>query len=212
MKKRPLITTLVVLTLGMMVSTSVLARMYRYTDENGQVVISNTVPQEAAVRGYEILSSSGRVIERIAPAPTAEELAAREAERQRQEQAELQRQADAQLLRRYSNPDDAVQSMGRRMQEMQSMIQLKRGNIASLSGQLDSEQERAANLERAGQTVPDALLQRIERLQVQIRDIEQEVEQHHVEAASARQEFIRDIERLEVITDRQRSLPLPGDI
>ncbi|MCH8499381.1 MAG: DUF4124 domain-containing protein [Marinobacter sp.] len=212
MKKRPLMTALVVLTLGMMVSTSALARMYRYTDESGQVVISNTVPQEAAVRGYEILNSSGRVVERIAPAPTAEEVAAREAERQRQEQAERQRQADAQLLRRYSNPDDAVQAMGRRMQEMQSMIQLKRGNVSSLSGQLDSEQERAANLERAGQTVPDALLLRIERLQAQIRDIEQEIEQHHLEAANARQEFIQDIERLEAITDRQRSLPLPEQI
>ena len=212
MKKRSLTTALVALTLGLMVSTSVLARMYRYTDENGQIVISNTVPQEAAARGYEILSSSGRVIERIAPAPTAEELAAREAERQRQEQAELQRQIDAQLLLRYSSPDDAVQAMGRKMQEMHSMVQLKRGNIASLSGQLDSEQERAADLERAGQTVPDALLQRIERLQAQIGDIEQEIEQHHVEAADARQEFIRDIERLEIITDRQRSLPLPEQI
>lgn len=54
--------------------------MYRYTDENGQIVISSTIPQEASRRGYDILSKNGRVIETIDPEPTEEEIAAREAE------------------------------------------------------------------------------------------------------------------------------------
>jgi hypothetical protein len=51
-------------------ATSVHASMYRYTDENGQVVISSSVPQEATQRGYDILNNNGRVVTIIAPAPT----------------------------------------------------------------------------------------------------------------------------------------------
>ena len=80
----------IVLTLGMVAQSE--AGMYRYTDENGQVVISNTIPQEATKRGYDILGANGRVVETIPPAPTDEEIAAREAEKQRQEALKRQRE------------------------------------------------------------------------------------------------------------------------
>ena len=40
--------------LGLLASAGAQATMYRYTDENGQLVIGNTIPQEATKRGYEI--------------------------------------------------------------------------------------------------------------------------------------------------------------
>lgn len=63
------------LALALGFSAQVAANMYRYTDENGQIVISSTIPQEATKRGYDILSNNGRVIETIPPAPTEEEIA-----------------------------------------------------------------------------------------------------------------------------------------
>ena len=96
------------LILGM--ATHAAANMYRYTDENGQVVISSTIPQEATKRGYDILGSNGRVIETIPPAPTKEEIAAREAEKQRQKELAEQREKDRQLLKRFSHPDQAVKA------------------------------------------------------------------------------------------------------
>ena len=62
---------------GLLFAAGAQATMYRYTDENGRLVISNTIPQEATKRGYDILSNNGRVVETVAPAPTAEEIAAR---------------------------------------------------------------------------------------------------------------------------------------
>lgn len=189
-------------------SATVDARMYRYQDDNGQMVISNTVPQEATVRGYEILNSRGRVIERVAPAPTTEELAAREAEEQRREAEAKQREADRALLRRYSHPDEAVRSMHRKIRELESLNQLKRGNISVIVSQLDSEQSRAADLERAGRPVPEATLQRIDRLQSQIQDIEREITAQNRDIEDIRSAYLQDIDRLEVITGRERTLPL----
>lgn len=120
-------TTALALALGF--SAQAAANMYRYTDENGQIVISSTIPQEATKRGYDILSNNGRVIETIPPAPTEEEIAAREAEKQRQKELAEQREQDRALLKRFSHPDQAVKAMHRKVRELEGLIQLKRGNI-----------------------------------------------------------------------------------
>ncbi|QFS85659.1 MULTISPECIES: DUF4124 domain-containing protein [Marinobacter] len=193
---------------GLLLSASVQANMYRYTDDNGQLVISSTIPQEATKRGYDILSTNGRVIETIPPAPTAEEIAAREAEKERQRQAEIQQEQDRQLLKRFSHPDQAVRAMHRKIRELEGIIQLKRGNISVISSQLDSEQSRAADMERAGRDIPEATLERIRRLESQIRDVEREIAAQQQDISAMKKEFEADIKRLEVVTGQERTLPL----
>lgn len=196
------------LALALGFSTHVAANMYRYTDENGQIVISSTIPQEATKRGYDILSNNGRVIETIPPAPTEEEIAAREAEKQRQKELAEQREKDRSLLKRFSHPDQAVKAMHRKIRELEGLIQLKRGNISVISSQLDSEQSRAANMERAGREIPEATLEKIRRLESQIRDIEREITSQTQEIEELRKAFEADIERLEEVTGEARTVPL----
>ncbi|MBW4935526.1 DUF4124 domain-containing protein [Marinobacter sp. F4206] len=184
------------------------AGMYRYTDENGQVVISNTIPQKATKRGYDILGNNGRVIETVPPAPTKEEIAAREAEKQRQKELEIQREKDRQLLKRYSHPDQAVRAMHRKVRELEGLIQLKRGNIAVISSQLDNEQSRAADMERTGREIPEATLAKIRRLESQIRDLEREISVQNREIDELKAEFEADIRRLEEVTGEARTVSL----
>ncbi|GGC70158.1 DUF4124 domain-containing protein [Marinobacter halophilus] len=193
---------------GLLFAASAQATMYRYTDENGQLVISNTIPQEATQRGYDILSGNGRVVETIPPAPTEEEIAARETEKEHQRQLELQRAQDRELLKRYSHPDQAVRAMHRKIRELEGVIQLKRGNISVLSSQLDNEQSRAADLERAGRDIPETTLERIRRLESQVRDVEREIAAQRQDIGAMKKEFEVDIERLEAITGDNRTLPL----
>lgn len=196
---------------GLLFAASVQATMYRYTDENGQLVISNTIPQEATQRGYDILSSRGRVVDTVPPAPTEDEIAAREAEKERQRQLELQHAQDRELLKRYSHPDQAVRAMHRKTRELEGAIQLKRGNISVISSQLDSEQSRAADLERAGRDIPEATLERIRRLESQIRDIEREIASQRQDIGAMQKEYEVEIERLEAITGEPRTPPLSAD-
>jgi len=199
-------TTALALALGF--SAQAAANMYRYTDENGQIVISSTIPQEATKRGYDILSNNGRVIETIPPAPTEEEIAAREAEKQRQKELAEQREQDRALLKRFSHPDQAVKAMHRKIRELEGLIQLKRGNISVISSQLDNEQSRAANMERAGREIPEGTLEKIRRLEAQIRDIEREIASQTQEIDELRKAFEDDIESLEEVTGEARTLPL----
>ncbi|MBL1273127.1 MAG: hypothetical protein ACI92B_001936 [Marinobacter maritimus] len=187
------------------------AGMYRYTDDEGQIVISNTIPQPATKRGYDILNSNGRVVEVIPPAPTEDEISAREAEKQRQAELAVQREKDAQLLKRFSHPDQAIRAMHRKLDELRGLIQLKRGNISVISSQLDNEQSRAANMERSGQKIPDATLEKIRRLESQIRDIEREISWQTQETDALIRSFEVDVKRLEKVTGETRTLELDPD-
>ena len=194
--------------LGLLFAAGAQATMYRYTDENGRLVVSNTIPQEATKRGYDILSNNGRVVETVAPAPTAEEIAAREAEKERQKQLEIQQEQDRLLLKRFSHPDQAVRAMHRKIRELEGIIQLKRGNISVISSQLDSEQSRAADMERAGRDIPETTLEKIRRLEAQIRDIEREISAQRQDIGKMKRAYEEDIKRLEEITGETRILPL----
>lgn len=193
---------------GLLFAAGAQATMYRYTDENGRLVISNTIPQEATKRGYDILSNNGRVVETVAPAPTAEEIAAREAEKERQKQLEIQQEQDRLLLKRFSHPDQAVRAMHRKIRELEGIIQLKRGNISVISSQLDSEQSRAADMERAGRDIPETTLEKIRRLEAQIRDIERDISAQRQDIGEMKRAYEEDIKRLEEITGETRTLPL----
>lgn len=192
----------------LLAATAAEARMYRYTDENGQIVISNTIPQEASRRGYDILNAKGRVIDSVDPAPTAEEIAAREAREQREEAERIQREKDQALLKRFSHPDQAVRAMRRKIRELEGLNQLKRGNISVIVSQLDNEEGRAADMERAGRDIPESMLEKIRRLEAQIHDIEQEIASQKSEIQSLRDDFEADIKRLETLTGEERTLPL----
>ncbi|MFL1466522.1 DUF4124 domain-containing protein [Marinobacter sp. HN1S83] len=192
----------------LLAATAAEARMYRYTDENGQLVISNTIPQEASRRGYDILNSKGRVIDSVDPAPTAEEIAAREAREQREEAERIQREKDQALLKRFSHPDQAVRAMHRKIRELESLNQLKRGNISVILSQLNNVEGRAADMERAGRDIPESTLEKIRRLEAQIHDIEQEIALQKSEIQSLRDDFEADIKRLETLTGEERTLPL----
>lgn len=203
---RPAVTASAIALLLFTASAS--ANMYRFTDENGQIVISNTIPQEASERGYDILNSNGRVIRTIDPAPTAEEIAEREAQKRREESKARQREEDRKLLERFSHPDEAVRAMYRKIRELRGLSQLKRGNISVIENQLDTEQGRAADRERSGREIPEATLNKIRRLESNIREIEREINAQEAEIESVRRQFLDDIERLEVITGDARTLPL----
>jgi len=192
----------------LLVTASASASIYRYIDENGQVVISNTIPQAASKRGYDILNNKGRVIETVDPAPTAEEIAARESKKREEEMQAQQLELDRKLLERFRHPDDAVRALHRQIGALRELSGLKRRNISIIENHLDTEQARAADLERAGREIPQATLKKIRRLETSIDELEREIRAQQAEIDAVKRQFITDIERLEVITGKSRTLPL----
>jgi len=63
-------------------------------------------------------------------------------------------------------------------------------------------------MERAGREIPQATLDKIRRLESQIEEIEQDIASQRQDIVELKQNYREDIERLEVITGEERTLPL----
>mgnify|MGYP001112192793 CR=1 FL=1 len=67
--------------------SSFAGQLYRYKNENSQLVLTQTLPAQYADKGYDILNEKGRLIKTIPPALTPEEI------KERDDALEMQKQA-----------------------------------------------------------------------------------------------------------------------
>lgn len=138
--------------------------LYRYVDSRGVTVLDRQgVPPEYVGKGYQVLNQSGRVVQTVPPAPTAEEIRLKQ-------QAQMQSQADAQLLDRYPSLEELDKASARRRAEIDALIAVATANVQTLQGQQTTLQGQAAAQERAGQEVSTSMLDQLRDVQAQIID------------------------------------------
>jgi hypothetical protein len=131
---------------------------YRYVDDKGGTVLDRQgVPPEYVGKGYQVLNERGRVLKVVPPAPTAGEL-------QRQQADKAQAEANAQLLHQYSSVEDVDRAKARKLAEIDGLIAVAQGSLQNLNAQQSTLQGQAADQERAGRVVPQALLDQMNGL------------------------------------------------
>lgn len=195
------------LTLGLLFVQTALAAtdsrgnvFYRYINDDGVKVMNHTLPAEYAQKGYEVVSLSGKVIEVVDPAPTAEE-AARLALENRSK-AELE-EWDKSLRRRYSRVTDIEAAKKRKLASIHTNINILSGNLSKLNVQLQQQQGQAANSERRGHKVPEKLLTNITNLELEIKTTEDQIATRNKELEELSEKFDRDIERFKIISPKK---------
>ncbi len=165
-------------------------KLYKWVDENGRVRYGDSIPARYADKSNETLNQQGVVVERKAAAKTPDQLAeearlkaaAEEAERIRREKA----YQDRILLDTFTNEDEMVMTRDGKIQAIEAVIRVTNGRSEKLKQRLVELKQRAANLERAGQKVPQSLIDEIDDSRHQI-----EKNRHYVENRKAEQERIR---------------------
>lgn len=175
---------------------SAAGNLYKYKNDKGVMVIENSIPPEYAVRGYQIISPTGHVIQTVAPAAPQEEQEA--AARLRQENAVLGRK-DVELRKLYSSPADAVRLRNRQMDSVSINVDFAKGQLLQLSNKRKAELEQAARLERKGQKVPQSTRDNLDRLNRQIKDKEEQIKGYEADREKIRSDFAPIIQRLNVI-------------
>ncbi|WP_299981292.1 hypothetical protein [uncultured Pseudoteredinibacter sp.] len=168
---------------------------YRYIDKNGVPVINSTVPPEYAQNGYEVVSPSGRVIRVVKPAPSDAEKA------NMKSKAELAKW-DAELRRRYSSVKEIERAKKRKLESIDGNIQILKGNIGGIDTRIHQKRMEAANLERAGRTVGDALLEQLNELKLKREVTEARIEKRQKERKALIAKFDEDIARFSEITGK----------
>lgn len=175
------------------------AELYRYRDDNGVLVLDDSIPPRYAAKGYTVLSPTGRVIRVVPPQLTPEEVAERDRRRAAEEaerKALAERYAaDAELLRLYSSTEDLERARDRKLADIEALISTTRGNIQRLKIQKHNLELRAAELERSGMEVSAELIKNLAAIEAQIRDKEAEIAARAREQETVRKQFSEDLER-----------------
>lgn len=173
------------------------AELYRYVDDKGVTVLSRQgVPPEFIAKGYEVLNDQGRVIKVIPPAPSAEEMKRLVADKARA-------RSDAQLLRLYTSPDDVDRARERKLNELDGLLSVARGNLQSVRTQQSNLQSQAADHERAGRPVPDQLLRQIDNQKAEQRRLQKDISRYQEARKEAEASFLADRTRLDELLQRR---------
>lgn len=168
-------------------------RYYRYVDAKGVTVLDRQgVPSDLIYKGYEVLNDQGRVVQVVAPAPSLQE-------RQKAIDDKAKASSDAQLLRLYSTLEDVDRAKARKLAELDSVISVARGNLASLRTQQANLQSQAADQERSGKQVPDHLVAQIENAKAEQVGLEADIKRYLDGRKQAEASFDADRARLQTL-------------
>ena len=182
------------------------AQLYRYKNEQGVLVLTQTLPAEYASKGYEILNEKGRLIKVVPPALSPEQIAERDAALEKERLANIEKQKqdkiDEDLRLLYSHPNDAVRVLERRLLDFKGLIEVKHAKIKGLQTQITDEEAAAAARERRGLSVTEESLNKIANLQKEILRNKTDIDELNRDITRLLIEFDEKIKRLEVITEQ----------
>lgn len=181
--------------------------LYRYTDDQGQIVLKDSLPPNIAPKGYSILNEKGRVIEIVKPAKTPEELAAQaqaELEQKRLE-AEQQRQQNEEnsLRSTFSSTEDIIRARDTQVAALEVQVGIVLSNLNRLNEDLKNWQRQAANYERENKPIPQALTASMNSTLAQIDNSEADVQLKRDEQQQIRSKFTQILRQFQLMTSRQ---------
>ncbi len=185
-------------------SQQVYAKMYRWIDDQGQVIFSDQVPQDQITRKRESLNESARVVEVVEEAKTDEqiELEKRLMKLRREQEKIIERQKshDRVLLSTFRSLDDMKMAIKGKLSALDAQRKVAEGNLLRLRLQLKQQQMKAASYERNGQKVPTKLLSEIAASKEQIEAARNEILRHIEKKMGINKEFEMDIARFSFLT------------
>ena len=199
MKAKNLANLLTIPLLLALFSAPVMAqKLYRWTDKDGNVHYSDKIPPEAVEHGRTELNDQGVEVSSVERALTAEELAEEERKRREEEAAQAaidaQRNADETILRTFTSEADIARTRDARMEAIRRNIELTESGLEAQRKRMNVLRETAADHERAGEDVPQKLVDEIQSLGVRIEDQRQFLNRRHDELAQVQEDYMHQLE------------------
>ena len=181
------------------------ANLYRYTNDEGNVVVDYQVPTKYVAQGYEVLNMEGVVLEVVPRQLTEEEKQVLNAQQELEEAARAEQERlkewDESLLLRYSTIADIEAAEERALRDLRIRMSILKGNKRSLKQQVENYQAQAADLERRGQEVDVARLVAIEDIQTEIETTDRSINERAREIEEVEQAYQRDKDRFRMLLE-----------
>lgn len=188
--------------------------LYRYTDDNGEQIVSGTLPGDAADRGYEVLSPRGNVIEEVKPRLTSEQIAEMEAKKIEEQEAaqaaeiakqerEQQARKDALLLKMFASAQDIERARDDKVDSIETQMAITIENLVRLEEQLKTAFETKQALEAQKSVIPKMLKDTITDTKVQIEDNIDFLKRKELEKEQIKAQYEEMLTRFKRVKQRQ---------
>lgn len=179
------------------------ANFYRYTNDQGVIVVDDHVPPGHVKKGYEVVNEKGVVIRVVPRELTAEEQEVADAQKLQEQRALAEQQRlkewDESLLMRYSTVEDIEAAKQRALMDLKIRVSILKGNKRSLKQQVENYQSEAAEMERLGAEVDVSRLSKIEDLQSEIATTDRSIDDRENEIEAVSEAYDADIERFTML-------------
>lgn len=124
--------------------------LYRYRNGQGVLVIDFSIPPEFAAKGYEVLSTDGRLVTTVPPSGpplTQEQLLARQE----------QKKEDAYILRSYTTLKEVESARARKIQMAEKEITILDTNLDDIIRRRAEMRQKAADYQATGRETPESI-------------------------------------------------------
>lgn len=152
------------------------AKLYRWTDAQGKVHYTDTLPPEALEQGRTEYSRKGSLLNQVQRAPTAEEKALQEQQAQQAQAAAEQEKTKARDQLAFQAAYPSEEAIGRdfqqRKQTLEGQIKTQQVLMAEQRKSLLSQLEMASTAELMGKTVSPKMAANIQAMAQQVRQHE----------------------------------------
>lgn len=213
---RKLIITIALVTLSFPALARNEQKVYKWTDSEGNVHYSDSIPAEFAERPKEVLNDHGVIVGELEGKKTDEQ---REQERKEQElrvAQELQRRADQALLATYLSVDEIVMHRDRRVELFQAQSRVTELYLSNLARRLEGLRAEASRFKPYSED-PDApmieegLAEELRKTKDTISRHERNLKRYETDEQQIIERFDGDIERFKTLKglDEQTALVRP---
>ena len=165
------------------------AALFRYKDETGSLVLSATIPAERVRYGYDMVDNYGNLLERIEPQLSDAAYAAKLARDAMIKNCEkvLDR---VRKLYQFETDIDYAEKQG--LASIDQSISNIRANLTVVTSQRQEFETQAAQIDIAGESIPNVLLDSIDRAKIQEQNLIDEIDKRFGEKLKLRDTHTSD--------------------
>lgn len=168
--------------------------LYRYKNSDGVLVIDYSIPARYADQGYDIISTSGRVIKHV---PSRDERVVMGEDEQ--QALETQKKEDAYILASYSSLSDVDLARQRKLENIDREIDILKANLMDAVRRESDLKDKAASYQASGQQPPQNIIDVIDELVDQQSNINKLIDERRQEKAVMSDRYDSHAERLKTL-------------
>ena len=181
---------------------------YKWRDTEGNLHYSDSLPADANSLGYDVVNAQGILIKRVAPAMSADQRVAANAEaataRSAEAEAERQSREDQQLLAANPTEADLLSAQSQQIEMIELNVKGLQTALQSLERTLTDLLGRAAEQEREGKPVSAKLASQIADIRSKIDAQHKQLSRQETDKQKTTQGFSAELEHYRALRERYK--------